>query len=168
LPVHFDRLWSLLHRNVLRHFELRRVAKNILLALPLIALGILLLSYEVTHLSMNPDWAYRLNWPFITLLSFTINRVAAWGDRDMSWREGAGRWFIVSLAHSSVSQTVYPHLVDDVGMNYLVASLLLIVTLCPVSYVLNNVWVFASEKLSIAQTARNVWLLAARIVFLKT
>jgi putative flippase GtrA len=162
-----DKLWRLLRRHVFRHFELRRVLKNILLALPLIAFGVLLLRYEVTHFQWGADWAYRANWPIITLMSFAINRIVTWGDRDTSWREGAGRWFIVSLVHSSVSQTVYPHLVDA-GINYLVASILLIVTLCPASYVLNNVWVFASEKLSITQAARNVWLLAARIVFLKT
>lgn len=162
-----SKLWSFLHRYVLRHFEFRRVLKNILLALPLIALGIWLLSYEVGSLHMNPDWAYKLNWPFITLLSFGMNRIVTWKDSRTGWREGAARWFIVSLAHSSVSQTIYPHLVH-LGVNYLVASVLLIVTLCPASYVMNNVWVFASEKLSVAQAARNVWLLAARIVFLKT
>jgi putative flippase GtrA len=162
-----DKLWSFLHRHILRHFEARRVVKNILLALPLIALGTWLLRYEVSHLQMNPDWAYKLNWPLITLLSFAINRVVTWRDRSIGWRQGAGRWLAVSLAHSSVSQTIYPHL-TAAGMNYLVASSLLIVTLCPVSYVLNNVWVFASEKLSITQAARNLWLIAARIVFLKT
>ena len=166
MPRQRDILRSFLHRYVLKHFEFRRVAKNILLALPLIVFGIWLLRYEVGHAGWDPDWAYKINWPLITLLSFLINRVVTWKDRSMGWREGAGRWFIVSLAHSSVSQTVYPHLVGA-GVNYLVASALLIVTLCPVSYVLNNVWVFASEKLSIAQAARGLWLIAARLVFMK-
>lgn len=161
-----NQLWGFLHRYVFRHFDRRRVLKSILLALPLILLGIGLLRYEVGYRHMNPDWAYRINWPLITFLSFAINRVVTWHDSGTDWRDGASRWFVVSFAHSSVSQTVYPHLVAN-GVHYLVASILLILTLCPVSYVLNNAWVFASERLSILQAARAAWVIVTRVAFLK-
>ncbi len=124
-----------------QHFETRRVAKALLVAVPTIAIGLWLQHFDVSRLGLDPVWAYRVNWPVITLLCFILNRVFTWGDRKNASKF---KWVLISALHSAVSQGVYPHLVHA-GINYLVANMALL-ALSPIIFVFNNLITFRKEK----------------------
>jgi len=124
-----------------QHFETRRVAKALLVAVPTIAIGNWLLQFDVSRLGLDPVWAYRANWPIITLLCFILNRVFTWGDRKNASKL---KWVLISALHSAVSQAIYPRLVHA-GVNYLLASVALL-ALSPIIFVLNNLITFRKEK----------------------
>ena len=138
-PKRTRRLWNFF----LSHFEPKRVVKSILVAIPLIALGTWLLSYEVSRQDIPSVWARWLNLPIITLLSYALNRQIVWSDGETTWWHGLRRYTVVSVAHASATWTVFTLLVTVAGLGhaYLYVNLLLIVVFCPASYLLYKLWI---------------------------
>lgn len=126
-----------------RHFETRRVAKALAIAIPTIVVGNWLLHYEVSHHWLSKVDAYRANWPVITLLSFVLNCAFTWSDRERR-RWNVVKWVVVSLLHSGITQYFYPKLVYA-GLHYMVASAILL-GLGPLSFMINNLVTFRKEK----------------------
>lgn len=132
-----------LHRFQRRHFEMRRVAKALATAVPTIAIGNWLLHYEVSSFGADPVWAYRANWPLITFLCFVLNRDITWSDRARR-KLSLIKWTVVSLAHTGLTQYLYPKLVHA-GVHYMLASAILL-GLGPVGFMINNIVTFRKEK----------------------
>lgn len=137
------RTFGFLRKFQRRHFESRRVAKALAIAVPTIAVGNWLLRYEVSNFGVNPVWAYRANWPLITFLCFVLNRASTWSDRERR-KSNIVKWVVVSLIHSGVSQYLYPKLVHT-GVHYMLASAILL-GLGPIGFVINNLVTFRREK----------------------
>ena len=136
---------SRLGRIAYAHFE--RVMLSIAVALPQMAYFTWLLQNEVEEHDVSPQWAPLLNWAPNTLLAFALNRWLPWKDRDTPTKTALWRWMAVSIGHSLISYGIYSLLRGEAGWNYLEVSVLLALTLGPVSYILRNIWIFARRQI---------------------
>lgn len=136
---------------IYKHF--RRVALSVGVAVPLIVYGAMLFSTEVEEYELDPQTAYLINWPLITLAAFASNRWLPWKDRAVHWWTALKRWSVISIGHTAVSYSAFKVLTDMFGLHYLTVSLSLTMSLGLVSYILRNVWVFVGDRCQQAASA---------------
>ena len=108
----------------------------------LTAVGLVVLYIMVSHMDMNVFLAQALVVPAImTVISYFVHRYRTFGDRDVSGHSG-GRFTAVRLGGMGFSKLSFFLLVGVLGMQYLVAMIIIIGTLAWPTYRLNRDWAF--------------------------
>ena len=120
----------------------RRWRQYSLYGCTLTVVGLALLYITVSHMSMNVFVAQMVIVPAImAVISYIVHRRKTFGDRDVLKRSG-GRFAAVRLGGMGVSKISFILLVGVLGVQYLLASALIVAALAWPTYRLNRDWAF--------------------------
>ena len=106
-------------------------------------LGVQVLLVQVAH--VPAVLAYVTQLVLSVQANFLANYHWTWGDRNAPFWRSYWRYDVKRAAGTVLSLSIYPVLVR-LGMNYLVASALLVAVLTPANYVLGHFWTFSAGR----------------------
>jgi putative flippase GtrA len=136
------------HRKPFRFHELasehgRRLVSFSLIGFTVFAfsLGVQILLVQATHLAPVP--AYVIQLVVSVQANFLANYRWTWGDRDAPFWRSCWRYNVKRGGGALLSLALYPLLIQ-LGMNYLMANVLLVIVLTPANYVLGHFWTFTA------------------------
>lgn len=136
----FERIKKRLRDLFRRHR--RYVAWSLGIALAMWGLGFGLLHSLITQSSLGPIVSNLTLVIPMGLLGFYLNRRLAFGDRQTRVRKSLSRWTVSRVFSTGTSQTSFALMVGVFGLQYYEARLGITAVLGPISYVINNGWVF--------------------------
>lgn len=120
----------------------RRWRRYSLYGCTLTVVGLAMLYITVSHLSVNVFLAQMVVVPVVmAAVSYFVHRFKTFGDRTVSENSG-GRFLAVRLGGMGISKISFVLLVGVLGLQYLLASMLIIATLAWPTYRLNRDWAF--------------------------
>ncbi len=90
----------------------------------------------------GPDWSYAAQAVFSIELSYLLNRHLTWRDRTGGWWASAWKFNVQKALMTVINMAAYALLVR-VGMEYIVANVLLTAIFTPVNYFAGDLLVFA-------------------------
>jgi putative flippase GtrA len=107
-----------------------------------LGLGVQILLVQATHLA--PVSAYVIQLVVSVQANFLANYRWTWGDRDAPFWRSCWRYNVKRAGGALLSLALYPLLIQ-LGMNYLMANVLLVIVLTPTNYVLGHFWTFTAS-----------------------
>jgi putative flippase GtrA len=121
----------------------RRLVSFSLIGFAVFALGLgaQVLLVQTIHLSPVP--AYVIQLVVSVQANFLANYHWTWGDRDAPFWRSCWRYNVKRASGALLSLALYPLLIQ-LGMNYLVANVMIVIGLTPTNYVLGHFWTFAA------------------------
>ena len=100
-----------------------------------LGLGVQVLLVQATHLA--PVSAYVIQLVVSVQANFLANYRWTWGDRGAPFWRSCWRYNIKRVGGALLSLALYPLLIQ-LGMNYLIANVLLVIVLTPANYLLGH------------------------------
>ena len=117
----------------------------------LTGVGLAMMYITVAHLSLNKFLAQVLVVPTImAIISYFVHRHKTFADRQVSKGSG-GRFTVVRLTGMGVSKISFYILVGILGMQYLVASIVITSVLAWPTYKFNRDWAYKTPSLEMNQ-----------------
>lgn len=98
----------------------------------------------VRYFGMNADWSYAAQAIFSIELSYILNRYLTWRDKETGFWIACWKFNVQKLLMTVVNMSAYALLVH-VGMQYIVANVLLSAIFTPINYIASHALVFAQS-----------------------
>lgn len=108
-------------------------------------LGFLILFLTISDGGIKPIFGYLIENAVTLQIGFLLNRYLTFSDRDTHWFKALLRWYAVRAASFGAGQACFFLLVNIAGLQYMLASLTIAMTLGLFSYSISNFFTFAGR-----------------------
>lgn len=111
----------------------------------MMGIGFGILYIAISELGLKPVLGYLIENTILMQVSFAINRYLTFGDRDMPWFKALLKWYGVKAFGFGAGQGIFFLLVNIAGLQYMLASLTIAVSLGVITYMLSNIFAFSGR-----------------------
>lgn len=106
------------------------------------AIGFIILYSMVSGAGLKPIFGYLIENAVMLQISFILNRRLTFDDRETSWLSSLFKWYLARATMFGVGQGIFLLLVSLIGLQYLLASLLIAITLGFLNFAISNWFTF--------------------------
>jgi putative flippase GtrA len=128
--------------HVTRHNHRARFSLFALIGAGVFFAGLVLQVLLVRYAHIGPDPSYAAQAIFSIELSYLLNRHLTWRDRSVGWWAAAAKFNAQKLIMTVINLAAYALLVR-LGLEYVVANVVLTAIFTPINYFAADVMVFA-------------------------
>jgi putative flippase GtrA len=142
--------YSVILRGLIRRHK-RRLSKSAMVSVVTTSVGFSLLWLLTTMFSAEGTSAALVNLGLslpMTFFGFIVTWFFVWDDREITAKDGFGRWVAKALLLGGFSQIAFFVLVGLLGLEHMMIAAMLILVKMPFGYILNHEWVFKDAKTS--------------------
>lgn len=106
------------------------------------AIGFLILYSMVSGAGLKPIFGYLIENGVMLQVSFVLNRRLTFDDRETRWLKSLLKWYLTRATMFGVGQAIFLLLVSLIGLQYLIASLVIAVALGCLNFAISNWFTF--------------------------
>lgn len=106
------------------------------------AIGFLILYSMVSGAGLKPIFGYLIENGVMLQISYILNRRLTFDDRHSHWLKCLLKWYLARAAMFGVGQGIFLLLVSLIGLQYLLASLIIAVALGCLNFIISNWFTF--------------------------
>lgn len=113
------------------------------------AIGFLILYSTVSGAGLRPIFGYLIENGIMLQVSFVLNRRLTFDDRETHWLKSLLKWYLARATMFGVGQGIFLLLVSLIGLQYLLASLVIAITLGFLNFAISNWFTFTKPAVAV-------------------